>query len=109
MNSGTTFEEIKRLFDYLEENKTNNDLQIILTTEGCHDLYKLFIDCNQYQKILEERIYKAIEYIYLYSTQRKYFKNIIDRLNNQEIQFKGKIEDLLKILKGEENENNESN
>ena len=52
MNSGTTFEEIKRLFDYLEENKTNNDLQIILTTEGCHDLYKLFIDCNQYQKIL---------------------------------------------------------
>ena len=92
MNSGTTFEEIKRLFDYLEENKTNNDLQIILTTEGCHDLYKLFIDCNQYQKILEERINKAIEYIE-------------KRLKVYEMETYGDSEDsdkVIKILKGEE-------
>ena len=106
MNSGTTFEEIKRLFDYLEENKTNNDLQIILTTEGCHDLYKLFIDCNQYQKILEERINKAIEYIEEINEERKglsvsefmgKWRDILKYYESGAI-----INDLLKILKAEE-------
>ena len=49
---------------------------------------------------LKERIDKAIEYIYLHSTQRKWFADISDRLHNQEIQFKGRIQDLLDILKG---------
>jgi hypothetical protein len=63
MNSGRSLEEIKRLFNYLEENKTNDNLQIIMTTEACHELYKLFIDFNKYQELLKSRINKAIEYI----------------------------------------------
>ena len=98
MNSGTTFEEIKRLFDYLEENKTNNDLQIILTTEGCHDLYKLFIDCNQYQKILEERINKAIDYI----ENMPYVEIPDDDYENNHKMVEWDDSELLKILKGEE-------
>lgn len=86
MNSGIKLEEIKRLFNYLEENKTNNDLQIIMTTEGCHDLYELFINCSKYQKILEEIINKAIEYI-----------------NNTDLGTLDKWK-LQEILKGEENE-----
>lgn len=53
---------------------------------------------------LKERIDKAIEYIYLHSTQRKWFADISDRLHNQEIQFKGRIQDLLDILKGDDKE-----
>ena len=91
MNSGRTLEEIKRLFNYLEKNKAKNDLQIIMTTEGCHGLYKLFIDCNKYQKMLEERINKAIEYI------EKEYDDYEEFIYGKE--FKNK---LLKILKGEE-------
>ena len=104
MNSGTTFEEIKRLFDYLEENKTNNDLQIILTTEGCHDLYKLFIDCNQYQKILEERINEAIEYIEKHK-QIAMFADLRKEGTHQ-YTIECDADDLLSILRGEDNENN---
>lgn len=50
------------------------------------------------------RLIKAIEYIYLHSTQRKWFADISDRLHNQEILFKGRIEDLLDILKGSDKE-----
>ena len=65
---------------------------------------------SSYQRILValnetiERNSKAIEYIYLHSTQRKWFADISDRLHNQEIQFKGRIEDLLDILKGVDKE-----
>jgi hypothetical protein len=100
MNSGITSEKIKRLFNYLEENKTNDDLQIIMTTECCHGLYELFIDCSKYQKILEERIDKAIEYIV---TNRE----PVDERDGKILFWLSDEfdeEDLLKILKGEENE-----
>ena len=91
MNSGRTLEEIKRLFNYLEENKTNDDLQIIMTTEGCHDLYELFIDCSKYQKILEERIDKALLYI------EEYYDNF------GWLQLRpSNLKELMKILKGSE-------
>lgn len=53
-------------------------------------------------KQLKEDKKKAREYIYLHSTQRKMFANVSDRLHNQEIQFKGRIEDLLEILEVDE-------
>lgn len=106
MNSGITLEEIKRLFNYLEENKTNNDLQIIMTTESCHDLYKLFINFNKYQKILEDRINKAIEYINNFESIRAYFE-YTDEDGYDEYDYDDTFRtELLKILKGEENEEN---
>lgn len=57
---------------------------------------------KQENKQLKEDKKKAREYIYLHSTQRKMFANVSDRLHNQEIQFKGRIEDLLEILEVDE-------
>lgn len=86
-------EEIERLKDlcnkYEEEHKTT------------YEIWKK--DIYLYNSMVD-RIDKAIEYIYLHSTQRKWFADISDRLHNQEIQFKGRIEDLLNILKGSDKE-----
>ena len=132
MNSGITGEEIKRLFNYLEESKTNNDLQIIMTTEGCHDLYKLFIDFNNYQKILEEKNKTFEDYNKDLNNQLDKLEEenrILKELNvcvgcNNNLDYKSRIdkaiklleedyfedgsgnnvEEVIKILKGEENE-----
>ena len=53
-------------------------------------------------KVLEQRIDKAIEYIYHWSTQRKKFFDKIDRQLNGKPQFYGDIADLLNILQGED-------
>lgn len=108
MNSEITLEEIKRLFNYLEENKTNDNLQIIMTTEGCNDLYKLFIDFNKYQKILEERIDKAIEFIedgdLLYLASKC---SVIYRDNIEVVAIRDRLIELLDILKGSDKDEKE--
>lgn len=79
----------QKVFDYIEE------------------LERKAKESEKYFKLWhEEKIKnnKAIEYIYLHSTQRKWFADISDRLHNQEIQFKGRIQDLLDILKGDDKE-----
>ena len=85
----------KKVYDMAQEierlNKENTILKQIMSNNS------LLINENAF---LKERIDKAIEYIYLHSTQRKWFADISDRLHNQEIQFKGRIQDLLDILKG---------
>ena len=53
---------------------------------------------------LNERIYKAIEYIHLYTTQRKYFISYSDELKNEKPTFNGDVRKLLDILKGDSDE-----
>lgn len=48
----------------------------------------------------KSRCKKAIEYIYHWSSQRKFFFDKIDRQLNGKPEFKGDIADLLNILKG---------
>lgn len=103
MKSGITLEEIKRLFNYLEENKTNGNLQIIMTTESCHDLYKLFIDFNKYQKILKKRIDKARNRLL---TDISQFKEISKFRNISIEEIIQRLEYVDFILKGENNERN---
>ena len=87
IDSNTEIERLKEENTILKQTMSNNSLLI-----------------NE-NAFLKERIDKAIEYIYLHSTQRKWFADISDRLHNQEIQFKGRIQDLLDILKeGKKNE-----
>lgn len=99
MNSGRSLEEIKKLFNYLEENKTNNNLQIIMTTEGCHELYKLFIDINKYQKFLETRIDKARNRLLTDISMIKEISKFRHISNEEIIQ---RLENVDFILKGEE-------
>lgn len=89
----------KKVYDMAQEIERLKEENTILKQTMSNN--SLLINENAF---LKERIDKAIEYIYLHSTQRKWFADISDRLHNQEIQFKGRIQDLLDILKGDDKE-----
>lgn len=82
-------EEIERL------NRENTILKQTMSNNS------LLINENVF---LKERIDKAIEYIYHWSTQRKIFFDKIDRHLNGKPRFYGDIADLLNILEGEDND-----
>jgi len=65
-NKGVSLEEIKRLFEYLEQSKTNNKMQVIITNDMCKSLYDIYMTMYEYQKMVKNRIDKAIEYIEYY-------------------------------------------
>ena len=94
--------------------KTAKELELNLLVKEAHiqqlklEIEKLNEEIMQMRKLyfdLKDRIDKAIEYIYLHSTQRKFFFDKIERQLNGKPNFYGDVSDLLEILKGEDNDN----
>lgn len=80
MSKGITKEEINRLFEYLEQSKTNNQMTVLIDNGMCKTLYDLFINCYEYQKILEQRIDKSLRLLKAFGGGKIIISDVIDIL-----------------------------
>lgn len=53
---GITLQEINKLFDYLKESNNNSETTIFITNDMCKELYNLFLNSIEYQKIKNKEI-----------------------------------------------------
>lgn len=63
MSSGVLLQEIHTLFKFLEQSKTNNDMQIIINNDMCKALYDLVINCKKENDRLNNIISELEKYL----------------------------------------------
>lgn len=90
MNSGISYQEVQKLFTFLEQSKTNDSMTILIDNSMCKELYNIIKLSIDYQKMLESRIDKSLKYIEKHIKDKELPRNYEYKIRN--------------ILNGEEND-----
>ena len=94
MSSGITLQELNRLFEFLKQSKTNDEMTVLITNDMCKSLYNLMENCVEYQDKLQSNWnslredLKRYDLTYLHETGEHQLadaiEDILDKMNELE-------------------------